>query len=408
MASTNQDQASTATAPVGQPREGTGEPLVEVKNLQVQFKTQLGVVSALNGVSFTIPRGKVVGVVGESGSGKTITGLAIMQLIPPPGQVVNGQVLLHEELGKPPVNLLEYSRTGEYMRKIRGDQVGMIFQEPMTSLNPSYTVGNQIEEAILIHQTRNRKEAKERTINILDRVGMPNPAQVYARYPHELSGGMRQRAMIAMALSCNPALLIADEPTTALDVTTEAQIIDLVRDLQAQSGMAVMWITHNMGVVAQICDEVAVMYLGRVVEHGAVEDIFDDPKHPYTAALLRAIPRLGIRSERLETIKGSVPDPYTRVSGCPFHPRCPHAMAGLCDRLMPEIAHFPGKLTHEVRCHLYPESREGAREEISGLVEIAEGAETSTTESGVESASGLATASPPEESAPPNRGDGET
>jgi peptide/nickel transport system ATP-binding protein len=256
----------------------------------------------------------------------------------------------------------------------------MIFQEPMTSLNPSYTVGNQIEEAILIHQTRNRKEAKERAIDILDRVGMPNAKTVYKRYPHELSGGMRQRAMIAMALSCNPALLIADEPTTALDVTTEAQILELVRKLQEQTGMAVMFITHNMGVVAQICDEVAVMYLGRIVEHGAVEDIFDDPKHPYTAALLRAIPRLGVQSERLEVIKGSVPDPYTRVSGCPFHPRCPHAMAGLCERPMPATAHFEGQLPHTVRCHLYEESREGAQEEISGLVEVAEGAETSTTE----------------------------
>jgi peptide/nickel transport system ATP-binding protein len=381
MASTNQDQASTATASAQQPRGQTGEALVEVKNLHVQFKTQLGVVSALNGVSFTVPRGKVVGVVGESGSGKTITGLAIMQLIQPPGRVTEGQLLLHEEPGEPPVDILEHSRTGEWMRKIRGDQVGMIFQEPMTSLNPSYTVGNQIEEAILIHQTRNRKEAKDRTIDILDRVGMPNAKGIYKRYPHELSGGMRQRAMVAMALSCNPSLLIADEPTTALDVTTEAQILDLIRKLQEQTGMAVMFITHNMGVVAQICDEVAVMYLGRIVEHGAVEDIFDDPKHPYTGALLRAIPRLGVQSERLEVIKGSVPDPYTRVSGCPFHPRCPHAMAGLCDRLMPAVANFPGQLPHTVRCHLYPESREGAREEISGLVEIAEGAETSSPES---------------------------
>ena len=381
MASTNQDQASTATASAQQPRGQTGEALVEVKNLHVRFKTQLGVVSALNGVSFTVPRGKVVGVVGESGSGKTITGLAIMQLIQPPGRITEGQLLLHEEPGEPPVDILEHSRTGEWMRKIRGDQVGMIFQEPMTSLNPSYTVGNQIEEAILIHQTRNRKEAKDRTIDILDRVSMPNPEIVYKRYPHELSGGMRQRAMIAMALSCNPALLIADEPTTALDVTTEAQILDLIRKLQEQTGMAVMFITHNMGVVAQICDEVAVMYLGRIVEQGAVEDIFDDPRHPYTAALLRAIPRLGVRSERLEVIKGSVPDPYTRVSGCPFHPRCPHTMAGLCDRLMPAVANFPGQLPHTVRCHLYPESREGAREEISGLVEVAEGAETASTES---------------------------
>ena len=394
MASTNQDRAGTATAPVHQHAGQIGEPLVEVKDLQVQFKTQLGVVSALNGVSFTVPRGRVLGVVGESGSGKTITGLAIMQLIPSPGQVTNGQILLHEEPGRPPVDVLEYARNGEYMRKIRGDQVSMIFQEPMTSLNPSYTVGNQIEEAILIHQTKDRKKAKEMTIDILDRVSMPNPKQVYSRYPHELSGGMRQRAMIAMALSTNPAMLIADEPTTALDVTTEAQILELIRTMQEQSHMAVMFITHNMGVVAQICDEVAVMYLGRIVEHGAVEDIFDNPKHPYTAALLRAIPRLGVRSDRLEVIKGSVPDPYTRVSGCPFHPRCPVAIAGLCERLMPSTAHFPGQIEHTVRCHLYPESREGAREEISGLVEVAEGAEIATP-GGALSEAGLSTPKAP-------------
>jgi peptide/nickel transport system ATP-binding protein len=345
-----------------------GEPLIEVNDLNVEFKTQLGLVSALNGVNFTVPRGKVLGVVGESGSGKTITGLAIMQLVPSAGKVTSGEVLLHEHPGEPPVDLLDYARTGTEMRKIRGDQVGMIFQEPMTSLNPCYTIGNQIEEAILLHQTKDKNQAREKAVDILQRVGMPNPKQVYSDYPHKLSGGMRQRAMIAMALSCNPALLIADEPTTALDVTTEAQILDLIMELQEASQMSVMFITHNMGVVAQICDEVAVMYLGRIVEHASVEDIFDDPKHPYTIALLRSIPRLGVTAKRLQVIEGSVPDPYSRVSGCPFHPRCPNAMPGLCDRLMPEVATFDGSRPHLVRCHLYEESRRGARPEMSGLV----------------------------------------
>ncbi|MFZ0217075.1 MAG: ABC transporter ATP-binding protein [Candidatus Dormiibacterota bacterium] len=384
-------RASEEATRAGTPRGGgnqvdRNEPLIEVKNLNVQFKTQLGLVSALNGVTFTVPRGKVLGVVGESGSGKTITGLAIMQLVPSPGKVMSGEILLHQRPGEPPVDLLGYERAGTEMRKIRGDQVGMIFQEPMTSLNPCYTVGNQIEEAILLHQTKDKTEAKEKTIDILRRVGMPNPKKVYGTYPHELSGGMRQRAMIAMALSCSPALLIADEPTTALDVTTEAQILDLIMELQEAGHMSVMFITHNMGVVAQICDEVAVMYLGRIVEQASVEDIFDDPKHPYTAALLRSIPRLGTSTKRLEVIEGAVPDPYARVPGCPFHPRCPSAIAGTCDVLMPAVATFDGQRPHLVRCHLYEESRSGARPEVSGLV-VGEGADSTLAETGEASAS---------------------
>jgi len=334
-----------------------GDNVVRVEDLYVNFYTTLGVVKALNGVSFNIPRGRVLGVVGESGCGKSITGLSILQLVPRPGKTVSGKILFQEDRTHLPVDLLQSDRDSSEIREIRGNQISMIFQEPMTSLNPCYTVGAQIEEAVLLHQTPDKAEARRRAIDILQKVGMPNPARIAENFPHQLSGGMRQRAMIAMALSCTPTLLIADEPTTALDVTTEAQILDLMRDLQSQIGTSIMFVTHNMGVVAQMCDEVAVMYLGRVVERATVDDIFYDPKHPYTVSLLRSIPRLGTRRhERLESIKGSIPDPYSTVSGCPFHPRCPAVMPGLCDVVMPEETYVPGDVHHTVRCHLYPGS----------------------------------------------------
>jgi peptide/nickel transport system ATP-binding protein len=334
-----------------------GDNVVRLENLHVNFYTAIGVVRALNGVSFNIPRGRVLGVVGESGCGKSITGLGILQLIPRPGKVESGKILFKEDRSQAPIDLLQYDRFGPEMRQIRGNQIGMIFQEPMTSLNPCYTVGAQIEEAVLLHQTPSKEEARTRAIDILQKVGMPNPARIADTFPHQLSGGMRQRAMIAMALSCTPTLLIADEPTTALDVTTEAQILDLMRDLQSQIGTSIMFVTHNMGVVAQMCDEVAVMYLGRVVERATVDDIFYDPKHPYTVSLLRSIPRLGTqRHERLESIKGTIPDPYSTVTGCPFHPRCPAFIPGLCDTVMPEETFMAGNAHHTVRCHLYPGS----------------------------------------------------
>ncbi|HEX4216363.1 MAG TPA: ABC transporter ATP-binding protein [Candidatus Dormibacteraeota bacterium] len=366
------DAAHTGATPVG------SDTLVQVKDLEVRFDTVLGTVRALNGVSFSIGRGRVVGIVGESGSGKTMTGLAIMQLIPKPGQVTAGEILLKADRDKPSRDLLRLDRDSPEMRHIRGDQVGMIFQEPMTSLNPVYTVGNQIEEAILLHQTGNRDEALRGAVDILRRVGMPNPERVVTQYPHELSGGMRQRAMIAMALSCNPDLLVADEPTTALDVTTESQILQLMRDLQADFGMSIMFITHNMGVVAQMCDEVAVMYLGRIVEKATVDDIFYNPKHPYTVALLRSIPRIGRRGGKLEVIEGSVPDPYTTVPGCPFHPRCPARIAGVCDRLVPLETTVDGD-GHTVRCHLYPGSTVGAEPGTSGLALNEDGTEVPAT-----------------------------
>ncbi len=350
--------AETVTSAAGAPTEsGSSDHVIQVEDLHVHFHTQLGTVRALNGVSFSIPRGKVLGVVGESGCGKSITGLSIMQLVPHPGKILSGRIYFREKAGDRPVDLLTYDRHSPEMHHIRGKNISMIFQEPMTSLNPCYTVGNQIAEAILLHQTPNRNEAKEQAIEILRRVGMPNPERIYNTYPHQLSGGMRQRAMIAMALSCTPVLLIADEPTTALDVTTEAQILDLMRELQAEIGMSIMFVTHNLGVVAQMCDEVAVMYLGRVVERASVDEIFYDPKHPYTQALLRSIPRLGTnRKEHLEVIKGSIPDPYSTLPGCPFHPRCPSFMPGTCDRIVPEETIIAGTVAHSVRCHLYPGS----------------------------------------------------
>ena len=238
--------------------------VLRVEDLHVHFHTTLGVVRALNGVSFNIPRGKVLGVVGESGCGKSQTAFAVMQLVPPPGKIESGAIWFQEE-GEKPVNLLTLGRNSDEMRHIRGNNIAMIFQEPMTSLNPVFTIGHQIEEAVLRHQTQDRDEARRRAVDILDKVGMPNAQRIADSYPHQLSGGMRQRAMIALALSCTPTLLIADEPTTALDVTTEAQILELMRDLQEEIGTSIMFITHNLGVVAQMCDEVAVMYLGRVV-----------------------------------------------------------------------------------------------------------------------------------------------
>jgi oligopeptide/dipeptide ABC transporter ATP-binding protein len=356
------------------------DSVVSVRNVHVEFPTPVGVVNALNGVSFDVPRGKVLGIVGESGCGKSVTARAILRIIEKPGRIVNGDILFRprrrrsggsrpsptassagrvdrdEDSGEV-VDLTALDPGSPEIRSIRGQEISMIFQEPMTSLNPVYTIGNQIEEAVLLHQTSDRSEAQKRAVDILRRVGMPNPERTAQSYPHQLSGGMRQRAMIAMALSCTPTLLIADEPTTALDVTTEAQILELMRELQESFGMSIMFITHSMGVVAQLCDEVVVMYLGRVVERAPVDDLFHDPKHPYTVSLLRSIPRIGVnRGSQLEVIKGSVPDPYSKVPGCPFHPRCPSAMPGLCDTVLPVEAAIADKTDHSVRCHLYPGS----------------------------------------------------
>jgi peptide/nickel transport system ATP-binding protein len=314
--------------------------LLEVKNLETHFFLREGIVRAVDGVSFNIHRGRTLGVLGESGCGKSVTGFSILRLVRSPGRVVNGEILLHpaDYAGGEIVDLVQLAPTGEAMRKIRGSEIAMVFQEPMTSLDPVYTVGDQIIEAIRYHQELSKPAAREAAIEILRRVHMPNPAQIVDRYPHQLSGGMRQRAMIAMALSCRPRLLIADEPTTALDVTTEAQILELMNDLKREFDMSIMFITHNLGVVAEMAEEVIVMYLGKVVEQADVRSLFHAPKHPYTQALLRSIPKIGQKSAyRLESIKGMVPTLSEMPSGCPFHPRCSAFMPGKCDTVQPQL-----------------------------------------------------------------------
>ena len=319
-------------------------PLLSVEGLQTHFETDQGMLRAVDGVSFSIERGEVLGLVGESGCGKSVTSLSIMRLVPPPGRIAAGRVLFEGE------DLL--AKDAEAMRRVRGARIAMVFQEPMTSLNPVFSIGDQIASAILAHSSAGRREAWTRTVEMLDLVQIPSARQRVRDFPHQLSGGLRQRAMIAMALSCNPSLLIADEPTTALDVTTQTQILSLMRQLQQEDGMAIMLITHDLGVIAEMTRDVAVMYLGRVVEQAPVDEIFHAPRHPYTQALLRSIPR--IRSgprERLTPIAGSVPHPYDRPSGCPFHPRCPDFMPGTCDRQAPSLRSVGDQ--HAVSCFLY-------------------------------------------------------
>ncbi|HEV7718793.1 MAG TPA: ABC transporter ATP-binding protein [Arsenicitalea sp.] len=326
-------------------------PLVELKDLKAHFFTNEGVIRAVDGVDLTIENGKTLCVVGESGCGKSMMARTLLRIVPPPGRIVGGELLFRRADGSV-VDIAGMKNTGEEIRSIRGREIAMIFQEPMTAMGPVQTVGYQIGSAIRLHMKVNKREARERTIEVLQRVGMPRPEQQLDNYPFQLSGGMRQRAMIALALSCGPRLLIADEPTTALDVTTQAVILDLIKQLQAESGMAVMFITHDLGVVAEIADDVAVMYLGKVVERGTVDEIFYAPKHPYTRALLRSIPRLGLGSEGgLDAIEGMVPQPFARPAGCPFHTRCPERIAGVCDRVVPQRTQLPGG--GEVRCLLH-------------------------------------------------------
>ena len=291
-------------------------PLLSIRDLSVTFHTDEGLVRAVNSVSYEVTEGKTLAVVGESGCGKSVTALSILSLIPdPPGKIENGEIIFR---GKDLITADEKT-----MQRIRGNDIAMIFQEPMTSLNPVYTVGDQIVEAIELHQKRPPQLAWQQAIEMLKLVGIADPDQRINDYPHQMSGGMRQRIMIAMALSCSPSLLIADEPTTALDVTIQAQILELLRKLQKQNDMSIILITHDLGVVAENADDVVVMYASKIVETGVVEDIFDEPLHPYTRGLLRSLPKVGIKQERLEVIGGSVPDPLEFPSGCKFHPRCP-------------------------------------------------------------------------------------
>ena len=334
----------------------TTAPLLSVRNLKTYFAQDEGTVRAVDGVSFDLYPGVTLGVVGESGCGKSITARSILRIVDRPGRIVDGEILFRRSgadgRAGEMVDLAKLAPNSPQMRSIRGAEIALIFQEPMSSFSPVHSVGNQIIEAIRLHQPVGKHEARARTIDILRRVGVSSPEQRVDQLANQLSGGLRQRAMIAMALSCEPTLLIADEPTTALDVTTQTQILDLLRQLQQEDGMAIMLITHDLGVVAEMATDVVVMYLGRVVEQGPVDSIFHAPRHPYTRALLRSIPRIRARTrERLLPIAGAVPHPYDRPSGCPFHPRCTEFMAGRCDRQTPELKSVGDR--HAVSCFLY-------------------------------------------------------
>jgi len=313
-------------------------PLLSVRELRTSFFQDEGVTKAVDGASFDVMPGQTLCIVGESGCGKSVTAQSILRIVGHPGRIVGGEILMTREDGTP-VDLVKLPANGRAMRGIRGGDTGPEFQEPMTSFSPVHTIGAQIVESVLLHNDVDRKEARRRGIEVLRSVGIPKPERRIDEYSFELSGGLRQRAMIATALSCDPRLLIADEPTTALDVTTQAQILDLLRRIQKERGMAIMLITHNLGVVAEMADYVVVMYLGRVVEEGSVDDIFHNPKHPYTRALLQSIPSIESAPRvKLPTISGSIPHPYNRPAGCPFHPRCASFMPGRCDRAEPELA----------------------------------------------------------------------
>ena len=316
---------------------------MEVKNLATHFYTEGGIVKAVDGVSYDLNEGETLALVGESGCGKSVSALSVMRLIPnPPGQIVDGEVIFEGE------DLLKVDLAD--MRKIRGNRIAMIFQEPMTSLNPLHTVAKQISETLIVHKNMSRTSARERTLELLRLVQLPDPEQRLSSYPHELSGGQRQRVMIAMALSCNPSLLIADEPTTALDVTIQAQVLDLMKSLQEELGMAIMMITHDLGVIADIADEVVVMYAGKVVERGSLDQIFDHPLHPYTKGLLASIPELGAeRQKKLYSIPGTVPRPLAMPPGCAFAPRCQEAFSS-CQEL-PPLELIEGD--HATRCWLH-------------------------------------------------------
>jgi oligopeptide/dipeptide ABC transporter ATP-binding protein len=340
------------------------DPILQVENLRTYFTTDAGVARAVDGVSFYVNPGETLGIVGESGSGKSVTSLSVMRLIPqPPGKIQpDSRILFHGDHGVE--DLVQVSE--ERMRRIRGNDIAMIFQEPMTSLNPVFTVGDQIVESLRLHQRLNKKDGREKAIDMLKLVGIPIPDQRVDEYPHQLSGGMRQRVMIAMALSCDPKLLIADEPTTALDVTIQAQILELLNRLQEELHMAIILITHDLGVVAETCDRVIVMYAGQVFEEGSVDDVFYDPQNPYTEGLLQSIPRLGQQIERLAVIPGIVPAPTHWPKGCRFHDRCPYGWEKTRDQEPPLFEIGPGRKN---KCWLVenPERREEIRRQTGGF-----------------------------------------
>ena len=314
--------------------------LLEVKDLTIHFQTEDGDVKAVNGISFAVDQGKTLGLVGETGAGKTTTALGILRLVPEPGKILSGSIVYKDK------NILDM--TQKEVQDLRGNEISMIFQDPMTALNPVMTVGDQIAEVILRHQNCSKVEAQQRMVAMLDKVGIS--ADRAGDYPHQFSGGMKQRIIIAIALACNPKLLLADEPTTALDVTIQAQVMRMVNDLKKEFGTSMVLITHDLGIVAESCDAVAIMYAGQIVEYGSLEDIFDHTAHPYTQGLFGSIPRLDIDTERLQPIQGLMPDPINLPTGCPFHPRCPYA-AEECARTAPPATEVtPGHLVRCIRC----------------------------------------------------------
>ena len=358
----------------------TNDILVEVKDLKVEFDVRDGIIKAVDGATFDIVRGRTLGVIGESGCGKSVTARAILRMVPRPGKVVGGDILYHRTIRSNGSEVTDIVRIndldpdGTEIRSIRGGEIGMIFQEPMSSLTPVYTAGSHIREAVGLHRLIpirkvgdqmaetirayrqvTKEEAREIAVEMLRRVGIPKPEQRVDSFPHQLSGGQRQRVMIAIAFSCQPKMLIADEPTTALDVSIEAQILDIMRELQETFDMAIMFITHNLGVVAEMAQDMVVMYMGKVVEKASAVEVFYEPQHPYTHALLKSIPHVGKRTrERLASITGMVPDPFNLPPGCVFHPRCPDFMPGKCDRIVPSWTQVEGE-DHWVRCLLYEE-----------------------------------------------------
>lgn len=338
-----------------------GQPVLSVRGLKVTFPTRHGPVSVVNGVDLTLRHGQTLGVVGESGCGKSMTARAILGITPEPGSVSGGDITFHELGGD--INLTALPKDGPVIRSLRGDRIAMVFQEPMTSFSPVHTIGHQIVEAIQLHRNVSTHDARQRAGDLLERVGIPDPRSKLNAYSFQLSGGMRQRAMIAMALACDPEILIADEPTTALDVTIQAQILQLFADLQRENGMAIMLITHNLGVVAQACDHVAVMYMGRVVETAPTRALLADPKHPYTRGLLRSVPLLGVKRDgAFKPIRGAVPGPGEIVDGCPFHPRCDEAIAGRCSGAVPALSQ--ARHDRQVRCFLHSDAEQHDETEV--------------------------------------------
>jgi oligopeptide/dipeptide ABC transporter ATP-binding protein len=326
------------------------DTILEIEELTIRFHTRQGLVTAVDGLDLSLWRGHVLGLVGESGCGKTVMSHALIR-IEAPGRIEGGRIRFYGQDGAA-VAIETLDPCGAAIRRIRWKEIAMIFQEPMTSLGPQHTIGAQIAEAMELHGIASGRELQAAVVASLQSVGMPHPEDTARQYPHQISGGMRQRAMIAMALSCRPSILIADEPTTALDVSTECQILDLLRERQAALGMSILYISHNLGVVAQIAHEVAVMYLGRIVERAPVATLFSAPKHPYTQALLRSIPRVDRDSAGpLEALSGNVPEPFARPSGCSFHPRCPQRIVSVCERVTPTRVRLADG--SEVSCHLY-------------------------------------------------------